>query len=1033
MHNDDLSLEFLTMYNVFERTNSIRRTSDLNAKTAYSGDSMILPKNVMLHMLDNFGHSDQTSDTIDIARYPFLTGKNNLKYLHNFIDFEAVPKDELNKFSHRLFKPKLIETLKAYGMANRRTLIPVPKFDAVIGNKNAIIVENYNPLYRYITTNNRPISHYWRYRAFLRTVLDNMKNFDRLHMLVIPVPEPFEYVRSNIMAIIQTGEVSSQKLISNSHFYFFIIDLVALLLDNNSRLSSLNTTDKRTLNELTVMITNKDKSIVFNIGKLAMLARTKTYVFSFIDNISRLSGVNIPITVLADAEADPMLEEAEDEKDASDLPVIKPAQQVNQPIIKNTVITPVKSVVEPVVSVIKPASRTIHQETKTPDEKKPEEAKKEETLNDLLPPKEDEPVDSTLPPMTDKQKDRVAILAEKYKSIKVTTPEGVKTVHDIISEKIDTTLVKPPAGDDSTTASTVKEYDTQYQDKLLRKDILTNILAFSDNGLFLVDYVEKNEYNSFTRVKHIKASFQDINGKKHTINLKLPMPDEDGYYLVNGIHQTLSKQLVNVPICKISPTRVSLISNYNKTLVDKIESSRHSLTDHIAKKGTNISLIPKANTYIGINVPYDYKNLGSSYNVITTQAYEFFFEYKNRVEHFKVNVSAETLAELEQSYGVLFGSNLADKNIFVFMNNKNQCTEFDIARFTVSDRGKSIIHYFDDMKVPAEWCNLKILDKNLPIIFILGYRYGLSTVVRNLGIAYTFVKPGEKYVIKPTEIIIPFKDGKLIFDRYPLEHSYLLAGLTYFNTLKDIPIIDMDGKDAYYILLTDKGMSTNYLKGIDAYFNFFIDPITKEILQEMGEPTNTRDLLIRAVDMLINDKDKQPSALSNFRVRGAERLPAMIYNEIARQYADYINSNYKDLSFSINAEAIFQRLVQDQTMGLREDINPIKAIKEQSKVTYTGFGGRSSEAFVQRDRKYPEDALGILSETTTDSGSVGMVSALSGDPKIINLRGMFDTNQENLTAENTYSDVTLLLPGATHDDPKRLTLNLRIISNCYSN
>ena len=242
-----------------------------------------------------------------------------------------------------------------------------------------------------------------------------------------------------------------------------------------------------------------------------------------------------------------------------------------------------------------------------------------------------------------------------------------------------------------------------------------------------------------------------------------------------------------------------------------------------------------------------------------------------------------------------------------------------------------------------------------------------------------------------------------------------MSGLLLYSTLSNYKFIDLDGKDAYYGLLSEKGMSINYLKGIDNYFNFFVDPITKSVLEEMGEPTNTRDLLIRSVDMLVNSDDKEPSSISNFRVRSAEKIPAMIYNEISRQYANYINSEFKDVSFSINTEAIFQRLIQDETMGLRENINPIHVVEYKSRVTHSGFGGRSSQAFVSRDRKYAKDAVGVISEATTDSGSVGMVAFLSSDPNISNLRGMFHEEKETKTS-NVLSEVSLLMPGSVHDD-----------------
>lgn len=1029
------SIEFLSDMSIFFRTSMIRRTSDLNTRVANSGPMMVLPKKAMLHLIDNIDHSESSTDTFDPAKYPFINSRNNLKYLHNFVDFSAVSKADLAKFSHRIYRPKLAENLKNYGMAHRKIMIPAQKLDTIIDNKNCIVIENYNPLYRIISTTQRPISQYDRYRAFLTTVLKNTLNYNRQHILVIPVPDTFTYIRSNLMAIIQPGIISSQKLLSTSHFYFFIIDLVALLLDNNSKMSTFNVIDRRALSNLNVMLSNGDKSIIVNIGKLATLAKSKTYIFSFIDNISRISGVDVPVTILPDADADPDVEADGSEHDDKAAAAPQAATLGNNLVANNTVIT--KAIPEQIVedNLYSNDARIITQEPNKSDEDHqiilPEKIpSKIEVVKRIV---EIPDINQDLSGMSQKQKDRIEILQSKYKTIPVSTPFGTKSIEEVLNEPIDINIkpihlpIENSEGiEPSMMATTTHSFDHHYRTKLLRKDILANIISFKDNGLFLTDYVEKNNYNSFTRIKHVKATFHDIRGKRHTVNFKLPIPDDEGYYLVNGVRLCMSKQLVNIPICKISPTRVSLISNYNKTLVDKVESTRHSLPEYLASKSGDhdIKLVPKHNIYIGLKLPYDYKSLGASYAKLITLTHVFFFEYEDRYAFFNTTVKMRglTFESLETRYGVMIGRSIKKPTEIIFMDQKNICTIVNVETGNAIDGKLSIVDFFGNFRVPTEWCNLKILDKNLPIIFILAYRYGLTNVLTNMQIKYRFVAKREKEVTprKNTEIAIHFTDGDIVFDRYPLYHSYILAGFTQFPTLNRYALSDFDGKDVYYQLLSDKGMSTNYLKGIDSYFSFFIDPITKEVLHEMGEPTNTRDLLLRAVDMLVDSVDKVPSAISNFRVRSAEKLPAMIYNEISRQYANYINSNFKDVSFSINTEAIFQRLIQDETMTLREDLNPVHAIKETNRVTYAGFGGRSSEAFVARDRKYPKDAIGILGETTTDSGSVGMVSYLTGDPKIKNLRGMFHTDAKDLNSTNVLSETTLLMPGSTHDDPKRL-------------
>lgn len=1153
----NISLEYLISdFSVFEKLNMIRRLSDIHNKVVHP-EHIVFPKNTMLHLFDNFDHSDATTDGFDVTKYPFINNKTNIKYLHNFLALDNIPEEYLSKFSHRLYRSKLSENIRNFNLAHRKIMIPALSLDTVIKNRNCIIVENYNPLYRILSLNARPINQYYRYQMILSTALQNLIQYDKQHFLVIPVEDQVVINRTNILSIAQSKEVTSQRLLSTSHFYFFIIDLALLLLDNESNTSTFKCIPVNELSKINVILMHKDRCVLFNFGKIASIISNKAYLFGFLNTIASLTGVT-DIELIDQNEQDALPEETQvqeevieddfsdvtevtlrelqlyyaDKRDlANNLRTLQREKRtalgygiyrISHALKKNVLVASMVIVTDyharsfsstyfaedEVISVIENVYIESIEQDKGFGEKilqallntysgpifvKIDKSNKkgitfwksqgfEETdiqPNDVesvifgiryskriiqpIVDKEVKPViirqgitpssnrtplipisvrdDEKLKQVTDrmvlteKQKNRIDVLADQYKEIKVTVNGEEKTIHEILNESVETSvksedlnIVNDAGIEDAYRVSCTHVFDENYRKNLLHRDILNNIISFRENGLFLTNYTERDEYNSFTRVKHVKAVFTDIRNKQHTINFKLPMPDDEGYYLVNGVHMTMTKQLVNVPICKISPTRVSLISNYNKTLVDKVSSVRYSTTKNLMKKSEElgITFVPKLNLYVGIPVPYEYKLFGRDYSKIVTKDYTFYFEYKHRFEFFeKVSgIATESLQEnlqlIESKYGVLVGYLNTDRDVKIFMNMKNELTAVHSETFNKVEIPRYITGCFGDFKVNAEWCDLKILDKNIPIGFILCYRYGISKVLNNLKIDYRFVEKNTRQRVTRTntEITIPFEDGHLVIDRYPLLHSYIISGLQAFNTLDNYRFIDLDGKDAYYGLLAEKGMSLNYLKGIDNYFSFFVDPITKNVLEEMGEPTNTRDLLIRAVELLITDTDKAPSAISNFRVRSAEKIPAMIYNEISRQYANYINSEFKDVSFSINTEAIFQRLIQDETMGLRETINPIHAVEYKSRVTHSGFGGRSSQAFVSRDRKYAKDAVGVISEATTDSGSVGMVAFLSSDPNIKNLRGMFHEEKATDVA-NTLSDVSLLMPAATHDDQYR--------------
>jgi hypothetical protein len=343
---------------------------------------------------------------------------------------------------------------------------------------------------------------------------------------------------------------------------------------------------------------------------------------------------------------------------------------------------------------------------------------------------------------------------------------------------------------------------------------------------------------------------------------------------------------------------------------------------------------------------------------------------------------------------------------------------------------KDIIFYnIENVPSLYEWCHLKILDKKIPVIIILAYKYGLTDILKYLKVGYRLVDKGKKVNLQSNELAIKFRNKTLIYNKYPLVKSLILSGFKFYNTLNKYTFEDFDIKDTYFELMQDKNLSINYLKGIDNFFSFFVDPITRNILLEMNEPTNPRDLLIRAVDMLSTEDCKEAASLSNFRVRTLEKFNAILYNEISRQYAQRLGDKTKNKTFSINTEAVFMRIIQDQANILVDEINPIQNLKEKAAVTYVGFSGRDDEAFVERDRKFPIDGLGLLSEAAPDNGKVGINAYLTFNPNMTNLRGFLDTSKslEEQDSGNLLSVTGALVPFSICDDTKRANfMNVQI-------
>lgn len=278
-----------------------------------------------------------------------------------------------------------------------------------------------------------------------------------------------------------------------------------------------------------------------------------------------------------------------------------------------------------------------------------------------------------------------------------------------------------------------------------------------------------------------------------------------------------------------------------------------------------------------------------------------------------------------------------------------------------------------------------------------------------------------KYTPKSNDIHIRFADRVLHFNRYPLAQSLIVAGLDQFD-LSKYDMSEFESKDVYYRVLQDKRLSTNYLKGIDSFFDLFVDNMTYTVLKMMHEPTNVRDLLIRSAVLLSTTDHVAASSAYNHRIRGYEQFAAILYNEMSREFANYQTRRGSGNVFSINPDAVYLRIIQNESMVPAEAPSPLEDIKLKDSMTYSGIGGRTGESFVVSDRRFDESDVGVISEATADSGRVGMNAMLTFNPTIKSTMGLITPNPDvdKTTPSEAWSIHALTFPFSTNDDGKRI-------------
>ena len=640
--------------------------------------------------------------------------------------------------------------------------------------------------------------------------------------------------------------------------------------------------------------------------------------------------------------------------------------------------------------------------------------------------------------LTPAQVKRAEVMATAYKSIKVgdrTIEEIIKTVPDskINENTLDFLKDDPDIVDKSMLNSSVATFETDYIKKMYERDMVMTLVSFNKQGMFLKGLEKKDLSDSLNNIEEYTAKYEDANHKEHTIRFKIPKVDSRGFCYLNGSLKVLKKQRVPNPICKVSPVRVTLNSDYNKYLVERTETVAHSFInyiDRILEKAdkSQVSFVLNNHTWYDITLPYEYTAIAKKYDSLSIVGDRFYFNYPERFnwlhdQNFSDN-QIKFVKDFEQKYKCYFIGYNRELTMFFFLTLDGK---MHVISYTSDE--KATVTFIDELchqlnveiNNLSEWTDFKLLNKQVPTIFALCYRFGLSHMLNYTKCKYEIYDRGTRYRYNFSDVIIKFADKVLIIPRAPLVNSLLFAGLNNFDLTK-INIEELDNKDIYYDLLQSKKISIHNLKGIDDFFDLFMDPMTKDVLAQMHEPTNTKDLLIRATQLLSTEDHQPPASSSNFRFRSYERINAAIYKTLSRAYATYknraIGATHK---WSIADYEISKLVVEDALMENVDLINPINDIKYQQEYSHAGFGGRQSiDTFTVNDRQFPEDGTGVMSEATVDSSKTAYAGSTSTDPTIVNMRGMtVTTPSSELQPTQVLSIATALVPCTTQDDGKR--------------
>lgn len=602
----------------------------------------------------------------------------------------------------------------------------------------------------------------------------------------------------------------------------------------------------------------------------------------------------------------------------------------------------------------------------------------------------------------------------------------------------------PTVVDKSMLESSLIDFDSKYVKHVMQRDIASMVFSMQKAGVAIKEYdVEKVE-NISGAFHHYSVKVQPVEGVQSTLRFRIPVVNEEGVYRVNDVSYSLRKQRGEKPIYKVDQNRVALVSYYGKIFVDRSDKKVNDFGSWVRNQVRAKGLNPADNTITNIHpanvfdsrfpAPRAYSIMANGFADITVtpsyvpeggvfDSYMLNFDQTKREKLY----GKEALERYERSGQILIGTSM--KGAYVTVDEHGSVYRTDADGEAKPMMSMEQLLSLDATKAPIDFVELRYLGRSVPLVIVLAYEMGLTKLMSLLGARYRKVPVGTRVVLTTNEFPIVFNDTTLIFNRDDGLSTLILAGLReYANIIREYDYHEFDKKGVYFNIFDKHGLTVRYLREIDLMYQMYIDPITLDLLKEMHEPLEFRPLLIRAAELLTTDH--YPDV--EFREKGYERMAGAVYGQIINSIRSHSGRPGKAKhGIEMNPHEVWKIISTDPSKQQLSQINPIQNLKEKEAATFSGVGGRSSRSMVKRTRLYRPNDKGVISESTVDSGSVGINVYLSANPRFKSLRGLskgyYDPERDGVTS--LLSTSALLAPGSDRDDPKRV--NFVAIQNSH--
>ena len=631
--------------NRFVRQYTVLRYAHLSSRIITLDKSFQLPFNSILHVLDDVNNTDENhSDVPDVKNNELITRESSRKYIYHIKSINTDGPIEINdKFIFRI--PGLPTKLMAFRNEHGSKFRYINDISQMPKTKEPLLIVNHNPLFR-VRLYGR-MRFYRKIQIVLSSILNTcagLSSLNKHQFIMIPwgteVYPRTEFIKSR-------KELSFTSIKHPDSFHYLIMMHLMNYMWDQATTSIFDKLSSDVLNQITLVLQSKDKYIFMNLGTIKSFNENNRAYIKFSNQLNLLSvlGRDNPEAATEYLESIKESEETSNFTDISVLPNIKGSpdksisddehaesiiekldvaipNKVTKKVTPVSIEVPAKSVAEIELSKgdTKVAIKKLHgqanvskiEEFSTVDNYAKEWIKTLDTEADANIDKNEA--------LTPASKNYFKKLARKYKTC---TIDG-ESILDLMSIEdmalTDSTVDLKKVGflpDTSAASSTLASFEKDYMKKSYKKHLASVLTSFQKNGLFLTNVRQEKVIDTLHNYTVYSAQYEDLNSTKSTIKFVLPNVNSEDRFITDGKSSVLKKQRCPLPIVKISPTTVSLCSNYNKTRVIRNTNKAYHFIDYISSfidnKAKTTAKVVYGSLHLNEPISYEYTELASKF------------------------------------------------------------------------------------------------------------------------------------------------------------------------------------------------------------------------------------------------------------------------------------------------------------------------------------------------------------------------------------------------------------------------------------